>query len=369
MHPDIVILGAGVIGASVAYHLARRGVRNIVVLDRADDFGGGSTAKATGGFRAQFETEAEVRLSMRSREKLLAFPEEIGRDSGYRPTGYLFLACNEDELALMRNAQAVQHACGLAEARMLGAEEARAINPAIGDATVIGGAFCPTDGFIRPMSILRGYAEAAMRLGVRFEFGVSHRGFLLDGDRVLAAQTSKGDVRAGAFVNAMGAWAGAPVVPVRRNIAATVATSVLHESMPMTVWAGDWYHVRVRDGRVLLVWPDDPPYEHWLAWVLRLTHERLPCLTSVAIDECWSGFYEMTPDGRALLGPTLENLFLATGCSGHGVMHAPAIGEVVAEMIVDGRTSIDVSALDPHRNAAQWSAGVSPAGSAPSRRR
>jgi len=351
MHPEIVILGAGVIGASVAYHLARRGCESIVVIDRAPDFGGGSTARATGGFRAQFENETEVRLSLRSREKLLAFPEEIGCDSGYRPHGYLFLACNQVELEALRNAQAVQHACGVEDAHMVSADEARAINPAIGDASVIGGAFCPIDGFVRPMSILRGYADAAKRLGVRFAFGVEHRGWRVDGNRVVAARTSTGDVPARIFINAMGAWSGAPVVPLRRNIAATVPTTILDESMPMTIWAGDWYHLRVRDGRVLLVWPDDPPYEHWLAWVLRLTHERIPCLADVPIDDVWTGFYEMSPDGRALLGrsPQHDNVYLATGCSGHGVMHAPALGELMAEMIVEGRTSIDVSALSPDR--------------------
>jgi sarcosine oxidase subunit beta len=356
MHPDIVILGAGVVGASVAYHLAQRGCK-VLVLDRAPDFGGGSTSKATGGFRAQFDNETEVRLSLRSREKLVAFPDEIGCDSGYRPHGYLFVACSEDDLHALRDAQRVQHACGVSEARMVSADEVRAINPAIGDATLVGGAFCPTDGFIRPMSILRGYADAAARLGARFEFGVEHRGFVVDGDRVVAAQTSHGDVHADVFINAMGAWSGAPVVPVRRNIAATVATNVLEESMPMTIWSRDWYHVRVRDGRVLLVWPDDPPYEHWLAWVLRLTHERVPCLADVAIEDVWCGFYEMTPDGKALLGrsPSLVNLYLATGCSGHGVMHAPALGELMAEMVVDGGTRMDVGALRPDRF---WSAGV-----------
>lgn len=351
MHPDIVIFGAGVIGASVAYHLARLGGGEILVLDRAPDFGGGSTAKATGGFRAQFDNETEVRLSLRSREKLIAFPDEIGCDSGYRPRGYLFLACTEEELRTLRDAQKIQHACGVAEARMVSAEEALAINPAIGDRSVIGGAFCPTDGFVRPMNILRGYADAATRQGVRFEFGVEHHGWSLERDRVVAARTSKGDVQARIFVNAMGAWSGAPVVPVRRNIAATVPTSLLDESMPMTIWSSDWYHLRVRDGRVLLVWPDDPPYEHWLAWVQRLTHARVPCLADVTIDECWTGFYEMTPDGKAMLGrsPLYENVYLATGCSGHGVMHAPALGELMAEMIVDGKTSMDVSALSPDR--------------------
>jgi sarcosine oxidase subunit beta len=332
---EIVIAGAGVIGASVAYHLARRGCRDIVVLDRAPELGGGSTAKATGGFRAQFDNETEVRLSLLAREKLRAFEDEIGVDSGYRPHGYLFLARTSEELDDLRRAQTVQHACGLAEARMVSADEARAINPAIGDPSIAGGAFCPTDGFIRPMNILRGYAEAARRLGVRFELGVTLRDW--------------SEIDARVKVEARGAWSGAPVVPLRRNIAATIPTKVLGESMPMTIWAGDWYHLRVRDGRVLLLWPDDPPDDTtWLREVLTRTAERVPCLADVPLEEFWWGFYEMTPDGHALLGES-NGIYYATGASGHGVMHAPALGHLVAELIVDGKTSIDVSALRPDR--------------------
>lgn len=333
MNADIVILGAGVVGSSIAYHLARRGC-DVLVVDRAADFGAGSTSRATGGYRAQFDSETNVRLSLLSREKLRTFEDETGVDPGYAPHGYLFLACNDEELIALREAQTVQHACGLHEARMIDAREARALNPRIGDASVIGGAFCPTDGFIRPMNILRGYAEAAQRLGVRFAFN-----------------TTRDDVDGRIFVNAMGAWCGAPVVPVRRNVAATIPTDVLPESMPMTIWAGDWYHLRVRDGRVLLLWPDDPVIddEAWLEHVLRLTQTRMPCLNGIPIGERWSGFYEMSPDEHALLGRIAENEYVANGSSGHGVMHAPALGQLLAEMIVDGRASIDVTALRPDR--------------------
>jgi sarcosine oxidase subunit beta len=332
---EVVVAGGGVIGASVAYHLARRGCRDILVLDRGDDFGAGSTSKATGGFRAQFDNETEVRMSLLARAKLRAFEEEIGAESGYSPRGYLFLACNDAELEELLRAQTVQHACGLAEARMVSAVEAREINPAIGDDSIIGGAFCPTDGFIRPMNILRGYAEAARRLGVRFEFGAELRDW--------------SDVDAEVKIEARGAWSGPPVVPLRRNIAATVLTNVLDELMPMTIWSGDWYHLRVREGRVLLLWPDDPPDDSvWLAEVLRRTRERVPCLRDVPIEECWSGFYEMTPDGHALFG-LHDGIYYATGASGHGVMHSPALGQLLAELIVDGKTSIDVSALRPDR--------------------
>ena len=333
MNADIVILGAGVVGCSIAYHLARRGC-DVLVVDRAPDFGFGSTAKATGGYRAQFDSEINVRLSLLSRAKLLTFEEETGVDPGYRPHGYLFLACNEDELQLMRDAQRVQHACGLHEARMIDADEARALNPKIGDASVIGGAFCPTDGFIRPMNLLRGYAEAARRLGVRFAFNATRE-----------------DVSARMFVNAMGAWCGAPVVPVRRNVVATVATEVLPESMPMTIWAGDWYHLRVRDGRVLLLWPDDPVVDDnaWLDEVVRKTRARMPCLNDVPLGERWSGLYEMSPDEHALLGQIGEHEYVANGSSGHGVMHAPALGQLLSELIVDGTASLEIGALNPLR--------------------
>jgi sarcosine oxidase subunit beta len=331
--PDIAIIGAGVVGASIAYHLARRGC-GVIVVDRAPDFGAGSTAKATGGYRAQFDTETNVRLSLLSREKLRIFEEETGVDPGYAPNGYLFLACSDDELRALREAQNMQHACGLAEARMVDAREARTLNPKIGDDSVIGGAFCPTDGFVKPMNILRGYAEAAQRLGVRFLFNASEE-----------------DVRADIVVNAKGAWCGPPVVPMRRNVVATVPTDVLDESMPMTIWAGDWYHLRVRDGRVLLLWPDDPVIDDdaWLAAVLEKTRTRMPCLRDIPLGERWSGLYEMSPDGHALLGQIAEKRYVANGSCGHGVMHAPALGQLLAELIVDGRASMDISALRPDR--------------------
>jgi sarcosine oxidase subunit beta len=347
MNAEIVIAGAGVVGCSLAYHLAKRGCRDILVIDQGAGFGEGSTPKATGGFRAQFDSEVNIRLSLLAREKFRAFEDELGADSGYRPYGYLFLACNEAELETLRTAQALQHACGLTEARMIDVREARELCPAIGDESVIGAAFCPTDGFIRAMKILRGYAEAAQRLGVRFQFETPQRAWRRDG-----VETSKGRIGASIVINALGAWAGAPVFPLRRNVVATVPTDILPETTPMTVWSGDWYHLRVRDGRVLLLWPDDPPDDAvWRDQVQRFTRERAPSLAALPIEEQWSGLYEMTPDKHALLGrsPQFENLYIAAGSNGHGVMHAPALGELLAEMIVDGKTRFDVRALDPGR--------------------
>jgi sarcosine oxidase subunit beta len=365
---SVVIIGSGVIGASIAWHLSARGVRDVLVIDRGNELGAGSTPRATGGFRAQFATAAEIALSLLSREKLRRFEDEIGIDSGYRPYGYLFIARSEQAMAQLRVANELQHACGLSEARVIDAAEVRRINPAVEDDAIVGGTFCPTDGFIRAMKILNGYVGAAKRNGVRFEFGVTVRGFRTEGDRIVALETSRGEIHGDVFVNAAGAWAGTlgvdiPVAPLRRQVASTIETDVLAETMPMTVWADDGFHFRVRDRRVLLLWPDSPPSGFditfdagdWLPRVLAFTHARVPRLREVAIDlaQCWAGLYEMSPDHHAILGraPSIENLYLANGLSGHGVMHAPAIGQVIAELIVDGRASIDVESLRPSRFA------------------
>ena len=372
---EVVVIGAGVIGASVAYHLAQRGCESVLVLERHREPGAGSTGRATGGFRAQFGSEVNVRLSLLSREKLVRFEDDLGVDPGYRPCGYLFLAGDEAQLRALRTAQGVQRAAGLEEARMVTPAEIGEINPAVGADGLAGGVFCPTDGFIRPMRILEGYAGGAVRLGVRFEYGVECTGLELDGaGRIAAVRTPGGEVAAGAVVNAAGAWAALvareaglelPVVPLRRQVALTHPFDLLPEDMPMTIFTEDGFHLRVRDGRVMLLWPDQPdpsdPFDvsvedAWLESVFEKAVSRVPRLARTSIDRerCWAGLYEMSPDEHALLGraPRIENLYLVNGSSGHGVMHAPALGHLLAEIIVDGAArTLDVHALRPSRFA------------------
>jgi sarcosine oxidase subunit beta len=369
---EIVIIGGGVIGASIAYHLAARGCTGVRVLERAPEPGQGSTGRATGGFRVQFGSDVNVRLSLLSREKLLRFQDETGVDSGYRPHGYLFLAHDREMMDGLLAAQAVQHAAGATDPRPVTPAEALDLNPAIDTDGVVGGTWCPTDGFIRPLQMLQGYTDAARRLGARFDYGCEVEGFTMDGGRITAVRTSRGEVAAGAVVNAAGAWAGAvarlagveiPVRPLRRQVAATAATDVLPETMPLTIFLEDGFHARVRDGRVLLLWPDEPAEpesaafsEGWLPEVTARAHRRIPRLKSVPVDRdaCWCGLYEMSPDKHVLLGaaPGVENLYLANGSSGHGVMHSPALGHLAAEIILDGAAhTIDVHALRPSRFA------------------
>lgn len=373
--PAVVIVGAGVMGASVAWHLAERGCRDIVLLDRGFRAGAGSTSRATGGFRAQYATAINVRLSLLARAKLQRFAREVGGDCGYRPHGYLWLASSAREMDALREARVVQHAEGLHEAVSVSPDDIARLNPALRLDGIAGGAFCPTDGFINPLGILQGYLDDACRMGATVRWGVEATGLERDpGGRAIGVTTSEGAVHAGAVVNAAGAWAGdwarsagiaLPVTPLRRQVATTVPTSALPPDMPMTIFTGDGFHLRVRDGRVLLLWPTPgvagDPYAMpvdagWIDQVVDKAHARVPVLRDVAVDRAasWAGLYEMSPDKHAILGPVPEcpNLFLINGSSGHGVMHAPALGHLLAEMILYGRgATLDASPLRPSRFA------------------
>jgi sarcosine oxidase subunit beta len=373
-----VVVGAGVVGASVAYHLAARGVRRVVVLERESRPGLGSTGRATGGFRVQYGSPTHVRLSLLAREELLAFRATTGVDPGYRPCGYLFLARTEEEMEPLRRALAVQREAGVRESRVVGADEIRTMAPWVRSDDLVGGTFCSLDGFIRPLEILRGYLEASRRLGVEVRCGVGWVDCRVEeragGRRVVGVRAAGGDIAARCVVNATGPWAGVfarraglevPVEPARRQVAVTAPCSQVPEDAPMTICSWDGLHLRVRDGRVLLLWPADLPGEdpfdttfsdRWLAALLPKVHDRFPCLREVPVDRsrCLAGLYEMSPDRHALLGPApgLPGLYLANGSSGHGVMHAPALGRLLAELIVDGRClSLDIRPLRPSRFA------------------
>ena len=375
---DIVIIGGGALGASVALHLAWNGWRRVVVLDAQPEPGLGSTGRATGGFRSTFATATNVQLSLRSRELFRGWSDRIGGDCGYRPVGYLWIAYTEAVLESLRQALAVQHAAGLTESELVGPDEVLRLNPAVSPRQVRGALWCPTDGYITPLEVLSGYVDAARRAGVTFLYGTAARGLRLDGDRVEEVRTDRGEIQSGTVVIAAGAWSGplaemagvdVPVKPVRRQVAMTVPTTVLTPDVPMTIWAEDGFHLRWREGRVLYAWPTpgDPadPWStavepQWVEETKAMAAERVPVLRDVPVDpaRCWAGLYELTPDKLALLGPStaVENLFLVTGASGHGVMHSPALGEAAAAMLSCDVPPVPVTELRPERftDPAAW---------------
>ncbi|MGH7726947.1 MAG: NAD(P)/FAD-dependent oxidoreductase [Candidatus Eiseniibacteriota bacterium] len=372
---SVAVVGAGVIGASVAYHLAARGLTDMLLLDRAARPGTGSTGFATGGFRIQFDSPVNVNLSVLAREKLLAFEEETGVDPLYRPVGYLWLAQNDAEMDALRHARDVEHAHGPGQVVELEVNEALRRNPALDPAHLSGATFCRQAGFLDPRRMLDGYLAAAGRRDVHLESDTLVTGFTRDGTgRIRTLRTQREEIAVERVVNAAGAWASEiaalagvelPVVPVRRQVAVTRPFEGLPPDMPMTLFVGDGFHLRVRDGRVLLLKPspgvpgrpfDTSVERDWVTSVFELACRRIPALRAAVIDEaaCYAGLYEMSPDKHALLGaaPGCANLYLANGSSGHGVMHSPALGHLLAEILLDGRAStLNVEALRPGRFA------------------
>jgi sarcosine oxidase subunit beta len=368
VNADAIVVGAGVIGASCAYHLARAGLR-VIVVDRAREPGAGSTARATGGFRAQFGTAINIRLSLASRERLRAFADEIGVDPGFAPVGYLWLAMSDSELTALRHANALQRREGLADAQIIDRSDVAAINPFVDRAGVIGGAWCPSDGVLRPMAILRGYLDAAARSGAELRWNEPVVAVERERDRIVAVVSPTARYAAGLVVDAAGAWAASvarlagvelPVVPLRRQVALGYPAAPLPASFPLTIWLDDGFHLRVRDEHVLLLRPspgdpadawDDRVDPVWLDDIAVRAARRVRVPIAIDRERSWGGLYEMSPDGHAIVGaaPGCANLLLVNGSSGHGVMHAPALGLVIAELARGLVPTLDVHALRPSR--------------------
>jgi sarcosine oxidase, subunit beta len=368
---DVAIIGGGIVGSSVAYHLAEAGCTNVLIVEREERQGMGSTAKSMGGVRAQFATSINIRMSLYSIDLFSRFEELTGHTAGYRPHGYLFVATSERHLEYLKTNLRKQQNCGLSNVEMVTREDIlKTIPQLIGD-DVVGGSFCPTDGFVDPYSVMTGFAKRARDLGVRTWLETAVTGIDVKEGRVAGLETSRGYVSTGAVVNAAGPWAAGvarlarveiPVQPLRRQIVKTEPFEQLSSRLPMVIDMSSGFHFRPEGSSYLLAWPD--PEETYgfrtdfdygfIEKILTRAVSRVPVFADVEVNprRCWAGMYEMTPDHHAIIGaaPGVEGMFLANGFSGHGVMHSPATGKIVSELILHGTSSfIDAPMLRAER--------------------
>ena len=370
---DVVIIGGGIVGSSVAYHLAEAGCPNVLIVEREAHQGLGSTGKSAGGVRAQFATEINIRMSLYSINFFKQFQEETGQDIGYRPHGYLFVATEQRHLDYLNANREKQKACGLKGVEVLAREDVLKVVPQMRADDVVGGSFCPTDGFVDPYSMMTAFSSRARELGVRLWLGAEVTGIDVDSGRVSGVVTSRGRVATRAVVNAGGPWAAVvarlagieiPVTPLRRQLVHTQPFDLLPARLPMVIDMSTGFHFRPEGPGFLLAWPDehetmgfntqfDPEF---IEKILIRAVNRVPCFAEAEVNprRCWAGLYEVTPDHHAVMGraPGVEGFFLANGFSGHGVMHSPATGRMLSEMILDGRShTIDATALRVERFA------------------
>jgi sarcosine oxidase subunit beta len=370
-----VIIGGGVVGCSIAYQLARRGQRDIVVVER-ETVGSGTTSKAAGGIRAQFSTETEVRFSLEAIRVFERFQEEFGVDIGYRKIGYLFLVSDEADLTAFKTRMALQQRLGV-DVRLLTPKDAQELVPALRVDDLLAAVWGPADGMAGPAEVTGGFARRARELGVRIVEGVDVTGIERVGARVRGVRTTEGPIEATLVINAAGPSAARVgrlaglrllVHPRRRHIFFTEPFPDIAGPVPLTTDCGSGFYFRKEMDQVLLSPGDVEDIGDDLAvpmdWgkvestVHKAVH-RLPILERARIGGGWAGLRPLTPDDHAIIGPApgLEGMFLAVGFGGHGFQHSPATGRYVAEWILDGRASMDLALFDPGRFAGD-AAGV-----------
>jgi len=361
-----VIIGGGVMGASIAFHLAEAGVRDVLVLERAA-LGSGSTSKAAGGVRAQFSDELNIALGARSLEAFTRFGTRPGQEIDLRQVGYLFLLSAPEHVAAFERDVALQNELGVTS-RMIDVREAKQLSPLIDPDGLLAAAFSPEDGHCTPESVVLGYAVAARRLGATLLTGVSVTGLEAKGDQVATVVTDAGAIRAGTVICAAGAWSGEvgemagirlPVTPLRRQVIFTEPIPDLAPVVPFTIDFASTFYFH-REGPGLLLGMSDPIQEpgfhldyspDWLPRLGAAIGRRAPRLLDVGLTSGWAGLYEDTPDHNALIGRghSPSNFLYATGFSGHGFLQAPAVGEIIRDLYLDRAPFIDVSPLSAQR--------------------
>jgi sarcosine oxidase, subunit beta len=364
---EVVVVGGGVIGTSVAFHLAEVGV-DVCLLER-DQLAGGSTSRAAGGIRAQFSDPLNIAIGLRSIDAFTRFAERPGAEIDLRQVGYLFLLDREEDVAAFEASVALQNELGV-PSRFVELAEALELCPLAGLDGVLAATFCPLDGHASPEAVVQGYAAGARAHGASIVTGCAVVGVLLDDQEIRGIETALGVIKTETVVCAAGVWSpeiarsagvALPVQPYLREVGFTGPTPGLPDRLPLTIdfSTGLYFH---REGPGLLFGMADPEQPAgfdaetdpaWLEKVMEVAVRRLPALLDMGIAGGWKGYYEVTPDHNALVGESSDvaRFLYATGFSGHGFLQGPAVGEVVRDLVLGTDPFIDVAPLSVDRFA------------------
>jgi len=370
---DVVIIGGGIVGSSIAYHLTASGCRDILVIERESAQGKGSTGKSMGGVRAQFSTPVSIQMSLYSIPFYAIFEERLGYPCDYRSQGYLFCATTEQHMAYLRTNYAQQVKMGLKDVRLISGDEIRSMFPKLRADDIIGGSICSSDGFVDPYSAMIGFMTWAADHGATLWKNVEVTALNTDGGGIASIETTRGPVATRKVVNCAGPWAAGvanlagvdlPVVPLRRMLVPSEPFDEFPHTAPMIIDMSNGFHFRPEGRGFLLAWndPEETPGfkmdfdAGFVEKILLRAADRVPCFAALPVNpkRAWAGLYEMTPDHHPILGEvaSVPGFFLANGFSGHGVMHAPATGKILSDLILSGKTDlIDASLLSLARFA------------------
>jgi len=356
---EVAIIGGGIMGLSTAYHLAQRGISDVVILEK-DLLAQASTGLSVGGIRQQFSHPANIRLSQESVRVFERFEQEFGVDIRFRQVGYLFLAQKQETWNEFLANVETQRRLGV-PVEILSAEEVKLAWPYLNVSDVKGGTFGPKDGYADPYQVAMGFANSARKLSVRIVEKTSVIGIKLKGGRVQGVETTKGPVFSPVVVNVAGPWAGEvgkmagldlPVNPYRRQVFITKAFDGIPKPVPMIIDQDLTFYFRGEDPGVLMGMsdPDEPSSfnlsvdRNFMEKVIAAAIHRAPLLEKAEILRGWAGLYEVTPDDNPIIGEIsgVKGFFCAVGFSGHGFQQGPAVGLLLSQLILDGQTEFDL---------------------------
>jgi sarcosine oxidase subunit beta len=361
----VVIVGGGVIGTSAAFHLAEAGV-DVVLLERGE-LAGGSTSRAAGGVRAQFSDELNIQLAQRSLAAFSDFGRRPGWEIDFKRVGYLFVLSDQADLDHFERNVALQNDHGV-PSRMLSAQQTRELCPLVEGDDVLGGAFSPDDGHVTPEAVVQGYAFAARARGAHIRVGSPVTDITTRAGRITEVVTEQGTIATEVVICAAGAWSrgcaamvdvALPVVPLRRQILFTEAIPGLAPDLPMTIdFTSSFYFHREGPGLLMgMSDPDEKPgfsvetSDDWIPRLMQIVQRRAPRIAEAGIRGGWAGLYEMSPDHNAIIGeaPAVSRLLYATGFSGHGFLQAPAVGEILRDLVLNRPTFVDITPFSVDR--------------------
>ncbi len=366
---DVVVIGGGIVGTSVACHLAEGGAGRVVLLEREPILGSCSTGKSVGGVRCQFSCELNVRMSQLSTEMFLELADETGVELEFRRHGYLTLATTKSGKTEEQETLALLRTVGVRAEEMTRSEVGELL-PGLNVDDVEFALYTPDDGWLDPHAVVQGYARKGRAAGVTTRFNCAVQSVKVSGGRVVGAVTSSGGISTRTVIDAAGPWAaqvaataGAslPAVPHKRHIFVTAGPGRLARETPLVIVKSPAFYFRPEGSGVLMSAADKTPrpdcdtnvdYWHAMETLAETVEYRYPELLSQPIETVWAGLRTLTSDQNAIVGesPEIEGLFFAAGFSGHGVMHAPITGKLVAELVMDGKArSLDITALSPER--------------------
>lgn len=364
---EIVIIGGGVMGASAAYHLAKRGAKNIVLLEKDELFGTGATGRCAGGVRYQFSTEVNIELSLASLPMIEHFADEIGWDVDYNPCGYLLIATNQQDAVAFQKNVALQNRLGV-QTQLLSGDEVRRRLPFMNFEDAIAGTFHPKDGLVDPNSVVAGYIGAAQRMGARAITRTEITRIRVRQGQVQAVETTQGVIQTRTVLNAAGPWSALigqmagveiPVVPIRRQMFTTNPLPEIPDDLPFVIdFSQSLYFHRHGEGLMIGMSNakqapgfDQSVDEDFEIINLEAALQRMPLLEHARRAAHWAGLYEVTPDAHPIFGGChVEGFMICSGFSGHGFMHGPIAGKLMSEYILEGKfSSVDVSMLDLKR--------------------